>query len=219
MMACSGKLFPVARIIPVTDPACVDEAVRLLAGGQLVCIPTDTVYGIAAVAVNDAAVRTLYAVRARPPDKPLPLLIADAAAASWIADVTPVAHTLMSRFWPGPLTIVMRKALGFRSLALAGQQTVGLRVPDHALVRRIILALDEPITGTSANRAGARPPVSAAEAAFQMGDMVALVIDGGPPAVGRESTVVDITDGSPRVVREGAVSREELSRALGKAVA
>ncbi len=208
-----------ARIIPARDPGCVDEAARLLAGGQLVCVPTDTVYGLAAVAVKDGAVRTLYAVKGRSPDKPVPLLIADAAASSWIADVTPVAHTLMSRFWPGPLTIVMRKAPGFRSLALAKLQTVGLRVPDHALVRRIIRALDEPITGTSANRAGARAPVSAAEAAFQLGDMVALVIDGGPPAVGRESTVIDITTGPPRVVREGAVSREELSRALGKEVA
>ncbi len=207
-----------ARIIPAQEPGCIDEAVRLLAEGQLVCIPTDTVYGIAAVAVNEAAMRTLYAVKGRSRDKPVPLLIADAAAASWIADVTPVAHTLMARFWPGPLTIVMRKAAGFRSLALAGRDSVALRVPDHELVRHIIRSLDEQITGTSANRAGARAPVSAAEVAFQLGDMVALVIDGGTSRRGQESTVIDITTGPPRVVRDGAVSREELSRALGKEV-
>lgn len=193
-------------------------AVRLLHEGQLVCYPTDTVYGIGAAATNEAAVRRLYAVKGRALDKPVPLLIADSGAASWLAEVTPVARTLMSRFWPGPLTIVMRKSPEFRSLALAGRDSIALRVPDHNLVRMIIRALDEPVTGTSANRAGARAPVSAAEAAFQMGDMVSLVIDGGRAARGEESTVIDIT-GAPKILREGAVSRAELGAALGKEVA
>lgn len=208
-----------ANIIPATDPVCIQEAVRLLALGEFVCYPTDTVYGVGADATNDAAVRRLYAVKGRPLDKPMPLLIADEAAASWFADVTPVARTLMHRFWPGGLTIVMRKAEGFRSVALAKQDRIALRVPDHDLVREIIRALGEPITGTSANRAGQRPPRSAPEAAMQLGELVALVIDGGMARGREESTVIDITSDEPRVVREGAVSREELRDALGRDVA
>ncbi len=206
------------QIIRATEPGCIQEAVRLLAAGELVCYPTDTVYGVGADATNDAAVRRLYAVKGRPLDKPMPLLIADEAAAAWFADVTPVARTLMHRFWPGGLTIVMQKAEGFRSVALAKQDRVALRVPDHDLVREIIRVLGEPITGTSANRAGQRSPRSAPEAAMQMGEMVALVIDGGTAKGREESTVLDITSDGPRIVREGAVSREELQEALGRDV-
>src|SRR3990172_8403407 len=110
---------------------------------------------------NMEAVRRLFAVKGRRPDNPMPILIADEAAAAWLADVTPVARSLMVRFWPGALTIVMRKAEGFRSAALAGKETIGLRVPDHDLLRAIIRGAGEPITGTSANRSGARAPVSA----------------------------------------------------------
>ena len=182
-------------------------------------LPTDTVYGLAAAASNDAAVRRLYAVKGRQPDKPLPLLIANTLEAQEIAEVPPLAQQLMSRFWPGALTIVFRKQPGFRSAALAKQETVALRVPDHDLVRDIIRLLGEPITGTSANRSGSRAPVSAAEAALGLGDLVALVIDGGRAPGGVESTVVDVSQGAPRLVREGAVARDEIERVLGRRLA
>lgn len=196
----------------------MEEAARLLRQGELVCYPTDTVYGIGAAAGDDGAVRRLFAVKGRRLDKPVPLLIAGAGDAVWLAEVTPVARTLIDRFWPGALTIVMRKVEGFRSLALAGQDTVALRVPDHPLVREVIQALGEPITGTSANRAGAPPPVSAAEVALQMGEMVSLIIDGGVCGRRRESTVIDITQDPFKILREGVVSREEIEAALGKKV-
>ena len=207
-----------ANILPADDPECAAYAARLLQQGEIICYPTDTVYGIGAAATNDAAVRRLYAVKGRPLSKPLPLLIRDSASASFVAEVTPLAHTLMTRFWPGALTIIMRKLPDFRSLALAGQDTVALRVPDHDLVRDIIRLLGEPITGSSANRSGARSPVSASEAALQLGEMVALVIDGGRSPGGVESTVVDITD-TPAIVREGAITRAEIEQAIGKSVA
>lgn len=207
-----------ANIMPAGHPACIEQAAFLLRQGQLVCYPTDTVYGIGAVASNDDAVRRLYAVKGRTPDKPLPLLIAEASQAARYAEVSPVAKRLMSRFWPGPLTIVMRKAAGFRSAALAGQNMVGLRVPAHDVPREIVRMLGEPLTGTSANRSGARPPVSAAEVAFSLGDMVSLVIDGGRSPGDEESTVVDVSAGAPVVVREGAVRREALTAALGREV-
>ena len=206
------------RIVPESDGASGDEAVRVLRDGGLVCYPTDTVYGIGAAAGDDAAVRRLFAVKGRPLDKPLPLLLADVSDAARVAEVTPLAKALAGRFWPGALTIVMRKAVSYRSLALAGGDTVALRVPDHGLVRRIVRVLGEPVTGTSANRTGARAPVSAAEVAFQMGEMVELIIDGEQPRSRLESTVIDITRDKPEIVREGAVSRGEVEEALGRAV-
>ncbi len=196
----------------------MEEAVRLLRQGELVCYPTDTVYGLAAAAGNAEAVRRVFAAKGRPPDKAMPLLIAAAEDAPRLAEVTPKARALMDRFWPGALTIVMRKAKGYRSVALAGQGTVALRVPDHAVTREIIRALGEPITGTSANRAGAPPPLSAAETALHMGEAVSLVVDGGLCPRGRESTVVDITGDAPRLLRDGAVNREEIEKALGQQV-
>jgi L-threonylcarbamoyladenylate synthase len=112
----------------------------------------------------------------------------------------------------------MRKVDGFRSAALARQNTIALRVPDHDVPREIVRMLGEPLTGTSANRAGSRPPMSAAEVAFSLGDMVSLVIDGGRSEGGVESTVIDVSGGAPVIVREGAVEREELGRVLGREV-
>ena len=202
--------------MPASHPAAIEQAAFLLQQGQLVCFPTDTVYGIGAAASSDDAIRRLYAVKVRSPDKPLPLLISETAEASWYAEVTPVAKSLMARFWPGPLTIVMRKVEGLRSRALAGQNTVALRVPDHDVPRHLVRMLGEPLTGSSANRSGARPPVSAAEVAFSLGEMVSLVIDGGRAPSGEESTVVDVTGAAPVIVREGVVTREELGRVLGR---
>jgi L-threonylcarbamoyladenylate synthase len=139
--------------------------------------------------------------------------------AGWVADVTPVVHKLISQFWPGALTIVMRKLPEFRSLALAKRDTVALRVPANDLVRDIVRGLGEPITGTSANRSGGRPPIAAAEVALQLGEMLPLVIDGGRTPGGMESTVIDVGGPEgPRILREGPVTREQLSKVLGKVI-
>ena len=208
----------VAQIFSAADPYALQAAVHVLRDGGLVCFPTDTVYGIGAAAGDDAAVRRLFAVKGRPPDKPLPLLLAEPADAARVAEVTSLAKTLGHHFWPGALTIVMRKSPSYRSLALGGGDTVAVRVPDHELVRRMVRDLGSPVTGTSANRAGAPAPVSAAEVAFQMGEMVELIIDGGRSRERAESTVVDITSTPPELLREGAVSREEVEEVLKRAV-
>jgi L-threonylcarbamoyladenylate synthase len=207
-----------ARVVPATDRACVEEAVGILRGGGLVCYPTDTVYGIGAAAGDDDAVRRLFAAKGRSPEKALPLLLAEASDAAGVAEVTPPAMALARRFWPGALTIVMRKLQSYRSLALAGGETVALRVPNQDVVRAIVRALGEPLTGTSANRAGTPAPVSAREVASQMGELVEIIIDGGPCRARAESTVVDITRGVPEVLREGPVSRGEIEEAVGRAV-
>ncbi len=216
--AVSGNLVGVAEIISQSDRRALELAVSALKSGELVVYPTDTLYGLGAAAGNEEAVRRLFAAKGRSPSKAVPLLVADAMMASWVADVTPVAHRLMSALWPGALTIVMRRLDSYHSAALAGGNTVALREPDHDFALSMIAAVGEPVVGTSANRSAGRAAVSAAEAAFQFGDMVALTVDGGW-ASGVESTVIDITqEDGPVVVREGAVTHEEIEGALGRAL-
>lgn len=206
-----------AEIVSAKEPGIVEHAVALLAGGDLVVYPTDTVYGIGAAASNEEAIRRLFSIKGRSLDKALPLLLSDKSMVGRIAEEVPAAGlNLMDRFWPGGVTIVMKRRPGFRSLALAGEETVALRVPDEDVVRDIVHTLGEPITGTSANRSGSRSPVSAQEAAMQLGDLVPLVIDGGPRHGGVESTVIDITVSPARILREGAVTRGELESLLGR---
>lgn len=208
------------EMIPEDTPGLADQAVNLLRAGALVVYPTDTLYGLGTASRNEEAVRRLFSVKGRPPSQGLPLLVSGPVMAEWVASVTPIGHTLMSAFWPGGLTIVMRRNESFHSAALAGGDTVALRAPDRRIVLDMIHGLGEPITGTSANRSGSRPPSSAAEIAFLFGDMVALVIDGGPVGRGVESTIIDITESSrPLILREGAVSREIIESTLGRPVA
>lgn len=215
----SVNLDVMPEIIPASDPRVVELAVHALLGGELVAFPTDTVYGLGAAVSNEGAVRKMFAAKGRAPSKAVPLLVADNAMATWVAEITPAAHLLIGAFWPGPLTIVMPKLERFHSLALGKEKTVAVRVPDQALVRNIIWGLGEPITGTSANRAGARSPISAAEVAMGLGEMISFVIDGGLVRSRAESTVVDVTGQSAIILREGAVTKEELQRVLGKALA
>jgi L-threonylcarbamoyladenylate synthase len=208
----------VAEIVPASDARIVEYAASLLSRGEVVCYPTDTVYGIGAAASNEEGIRRLYAIKGRSLDKAVPLLIAQSIDAERIAEVPAEAIRLIEMFWPGPLTLVMKRKQGFRSLALANQDTVALRVPDEDVVRDIIATVREPIVGTSANRSGSRSPTSAAEVSMQLGQMVELIIDGGPRRGGQESTVVDITPPQFRVVREGVASREELAEASGRKI-
>ncbi|MCI0831636.1 MAG: threonylcarbamoyl-AMP synthase [Chloroflexi bacterium] len=216
LRAVSGNLEGVAEIISQSDRRALEVAVSALKAGELVVYPTDTVYGLGAAAGNEDAVRRLFAAKGRSPSKAVPLLVADALMATWVAEVTPVAHNLMSALWPGALTIVMRRLDSYQSVALADGDTVALREPGHEFALGMIAAVGEPVVGTSANRSAGRAAVSAAEAAFQFGDMVALAVDGGR-MTGVESTVIDITrESGPMIVREGAVTQEEIERVLGR---
>lgn len=195
--------------------AVLERAARCLLEGGLVAIPTDTLYGLAAAASNDRAVRRLFEVKERPSDRPLPILIASTGDADLIAtDIPPVARRLMEAFWPGGLTLVLSRHPGFRSLALAGGDTVAVRVPDHPVALELLRRLGEPITGTSANLSGLPGPRTAEEVRRQLGDRVDLIVDGGPCPGGIESTVVDCTVDPPRLLREGAVSTAQIEAAL-----
>ncbi len=204
------------KIAAGAERSCLEEAAKLLRQGDLVCYPTDTVYGLGAAAGNESAVRRVFAVKERSLVKAMPLLIADIDDAPRLAEVTPAARALMEYFWPGALTIVMRKAERYRSLALGGQSTIALRIPDHPVTQEIIRLLGEPITGTSANLASAAPPISATEAEIAVGAMVSLIVDGGASAQGRESTIVDITGTLPKIARSGAVRTERIEDVLAQ---
>ena len=212
-LGCYTRSYEMARIVKADAEGALPEAVAVLKGGGLVVYPSDTVYGLAAAASDERAVERAFVVKGRDAGKALSLLLADAADLEPVcAEVPSLARVLADRYWPGPLTLVLRRSPGFHSAALGGGDTVAVRVPDHPFLRELIRALSEPITGTSANRSGRPACRSAQEVERELGDAVDLIIDGGPSGEGPESTVVDVTRGLPAILREGAIPRADVER-------
>jgi L-threonylcarbamoyladenylate synthase len=181
-----------------------DAAIDALRGGQAIVLPTDTVYGIAVLASVAGSTQQLFSIKERPADVPLPVLVADAQQgfALW-EEVPAVAHGLVGAWWPGKLTIVLPRAASFTADIGGAGRTVGVRAPAHHVPRALAARLG-PLVTTSANRHGRPTPATAAAVAAELGDRVALVIDGGV-CDGAPSTVVDCTGGAVRVLREGAI--------------
>jgi L-threonylcarbamoyladenylate synthase len=192
----------------------LDRAVRVLREGGVIAMPTDTLYALAAAAGDAQAVARVYAIKGREADKALPLFVSGLEMAERFAVFNPMARQLARRFWPGALTIVLPKQPGFDSDALAGGDTVALRVPDSDIARSVIEALGEPITATSANLSGGADPSTAGEVRRQIGDRIDYLLDGGPCPVGLASTIVDCCGAVPVVLRPGAVSRKAIDAAL-----
>lgn len=200
-----------------TDP---ERAVRVLRAGGLVGMPTETVYGLAADADQEAAVRRVYAAKGRPTSHPLIVHLAGPDRVDeWAADVPDVAHRLGEALWPGPLTLLLRRGPRVLDVVTGGRPTVALRVPAHALALAVLDRLDGGFVAPSANRFGRVSPTVAADVITELGDDVDLVLDGGPCTVGVESTIVDLTGSRPTVLRPGGVSRERLAELLGHEVA
>mgnify|MGYP001186243667 CR=1 FL=1 len=198
------------------DPARIEEAVRLLNAGELVAFPTETVYGLGADARNPAAVARIFAAKGRPASHPLIVHVSGIPAAQeWIADLPGSARRLADAFWPGPLTIVLPKAAGVPAAITGGQSTVALRAPAHPVARALLAAFGDGIAAPSANRYGRISPTCAADVHEELGDRVALVLDGGPCEVGLESTIVACIGGSVTLLRPGAVSRSQLEDIVG----
>ena len=197
----------------------VDAAVGHLKRGGVVAIPTDTLYGLAASAVDPDAVARVFAIKGRPAGMAMPVLLADAEDMDlYASDVSEVARELARRFWPGPLSLVLRRSAALPDAATAGGDTVALRVPDHPVPRAIARRLGAPITGTSANPSGQPPATTAAAVHEQLGDAVDLVVDAGESPIGEGSTVLDATGPTLIVLREGAVSITDISNAAGMTV-
>ncbi len=199
----------VLRVDP--DAPAPRRAVETLRAGGVVVYPTDTVYGLGCDATNPAAVRRVFEIKGRPPDQPVPVLLGDVREAFDLAEVGEGARRLMRRFWPGPLTLVLRSRGVVAEMVTAGTGTVGLRVPDHPVPRALVRACGFPLVGTSANSTGRPAPVSVPQVLSDLDGRVELVLDGGRLR-GRPSTVVDCTGDRPRVIRPGPISAEAVER-------
>ncbi len=202
----------------------IAQATATLACGELVTIPTETVYGLAADACNDLAVAKIFTVKGRPAEHPLIVHVADAAGAAAFADRVPAfAQALMDRCWPGPLTLILPRREGVASAAAGGQPTIGLRCPAHPVAHALLVAClqaQPPVTGLaapSANRFGKVSPTTAAHVQSEFGNSL-LVLDGGPCMVGIESTIVDCTRAVPVLLRPGMLSRDEVEAVCGMRV-
>lgn len=207
MRACS-------KSVQAADTPGVQAAAQCLAAGGLVVYPTETLYGLGADATNVDAVDRLIAVKGRESGKPISVIVANAAmAATVVAVVPPVAATLMDRFWPGPLTIVLEAAPTMPAPLTAGTGTIGLRVSSHPVAAALVRELGRPVTTPSANPAGQPPPVRLEAAVAYFGDRVDLYLDGGPVRGEPASTVVDAR-GVVRILRPGAIPAEVIETAV-----
>ena len=198
------------------DPAIIARAAALLRNGDVVAFPTETVYGLGADATNPEAVKRIYEAKGRPAYNPLIVHVPDAASARRLAASWPSeADAVTERWWPGPLTLVVRKSAMIADIVTAGLPTVALRVPSHPVAQAILRAAGIPIAAPSANLSGMTSPSQARHVEKSLGGRIPLIIDGGPTEVGIESTVVDLSGATPRLLRPGSISREALERILG----
>jgi L-threonylcarbamoyladenylate synthase len=200
-------------------PEEIARAVELLRAGDVVGMPTETVYGLAGDGFNPAALARIFEIKRRPLYDPLILHFADAEAAFGVArDVPEQARKLAAQFWPGPLTLVVLKRDTVPDLATSGLPQVAIRVPSHPVAQALLRAFNGPLAAPSANRFGRISPTDAAAVRTELGDAVPLVLDGGPCAVGVESTVLEVTAGAIRLLRAGGISVEEIERVVGPIV-
>jgi L-threonylcarbamoyladenylate synthase len=204
--------------IEAPTPAAIARAAALLRSGELVAFPTETVYGLGADAGNPAAVRRIFAAKGRPAEHPVIVHLYDTARlADWARAVPKSAMALAAAFWPGPLTLILPRASRVADIVTGGQHSVGLRVPSHPVARALLEAFADGIAAPSANRFGRISPTTARHVADDLGDAVAMILDGGACALGIESTIVSFAGEEPVLLRPGAIAVPELSRVLGRA--
>lgn len=197
----------------------IQKAVEILRAGGLVALPTETVYGLGADATNREAVAKVFAVKGRPPAHPLIVHIGGAEwLDEWAREIPDAARRLAAKFWPGPLTLILKRSDRVIDHVTGGQDTVGLRVPDQADTLRIIRELGHPIAAPSANRFGRVSPTSADHVREDLGDEIDFIVDGGPCRVGIESTIVDMSCEKPEILRLGAITEAEVAEVVGRPV-
>ncbi|MDM8238809.1 L-threonylcarbamoyladenylate synthase [Pseudoflavonifractor phocaeensis] len=195
----------------------MDEAAAILRDGGLVGIPTETVYGLGANGLNEEAVAHIFEAKGRPPDNPLILHIPDA---SWLEryckDIPLTAYKLADAYWPGPMTMILRRKDIVPDAVTAGLDTVGMRCPAHPLCRAIIDAAGVPVAAPSGNTSGRPSPTTAQHMLEDMDGKIDAIVDGGPCSVGVESTIIDLTDTPARLLRPGGITLEQLEAVLGE---
>jgi L-threonylcarbamoyladenylate synthase len=205
------------RLLPA-NAAAIAEAARALADGKLVAFPTETVYGLGARADDPRAVAALYAAKGRPSFNPLIAHVRDLEAAKRLGIFDEDALKLANKFWPGPLTIVIKaaEAGAVCELARAGLETIAIRMPAHPIARDLLAAVPFPIVAPSANRSGHVSPTTAQHVTDDLDGAIDLILDGGATPVGLESTIVDFSGASPRLLRSGGIARAEIEKVAGR---
>ena len=207
--------------MPLTgaDEAAIAAGAKALAAGRLVAFPTETVYGLGADALDPAAVARVFAAKGRPTDHPLICHVASIEQIGpLVAEVTPAARELAEAFWPGPLTLVMARSGAVPNAVTGGRDTVAVRVPAHPVALALLRAFGGPVAAPSANRFGRPSPTTAADVEDELGDAVAVILDGGTCEIGIESTVLDLTTDPPQVLRPGRIAAEQMAQVLGRPV-
>ena len=190
-------------------------AAGIIENGGLVGVPTETVYGLAANGLDETAVVKIYEVKGRPETKPISLLVSGMSdVEKFCRDIPQAAYRLAEKFWPGPLTMVLLKRDNVPSVVTAGGDTVGVRCPDHPRTLKLIACSGRPLAAPSANLSGQPSPKAAADVLKVFDGKIEAVIDGGPCAVGVESTILDLTSQPPRILRQGGLAREAIEQVL-----
>lgn len=198
-------------------PLNIQAAAEAILNGELVCMPTETVYGIAADATNPEAVQKIFEAKERPEENPLIVHVSDFVQLEDVVREWPdAAEILANRFWPGPLTLVLKKAESIPDIVTGGLDTVAVRMPDHPVALDLIEACGVPLAAPSANRFMQLSPTRADHVDPSLADRVTMILDGGPCRIGLESTVVDVSHHPPRILRPGGISRGHIQAALGR---
>jgi L-threonylcarbamoyladenylate synthase len=207
------------RALLPQDDRDIQSAAEIIRGGGLVGLPTETVYGLAANALDPAAIRSIYEAKGRPHDNPIIVHVASPEEIAPLCTGIPdVAKKLMDEFWPGPLTLILRRSPAVPCEVSAGLDTIAVRCPDHTVARDVIRLAGVPIAAPSANPSGHPSPTCARHVMADMAGKIDAVLDGGPCLVGLESTVIDVTVTPPRILRPGGVTAEQLRACLGEVV-
>jgi L-threonylcarbamoyladenylate synthase len=212
--------MPETRVLRVnpTEPEkeVIAEAAAVIRSGGLVAFPTETVYGLGADALNEAAVRRIFGVKGRPPDNPIIVHVADRDSVYLLASEVPrAAEELISRFWPGPMTLVLKRTELVPAVTCGGLETVAVRMPAHPVALELIEEAGVPIAAPSANVSGSPSPTSAEHVLRDLGGKIEMVLDGGPAEIGVESTVIDMTVDPPELLRPGGLPLEEIEGVIG----
>lgn len=204
------------RILQAAEATSISLAVEELQAGNVIAIPTDTVYGVAADGFNIDAIDKLFAVKDRSRDKPIPLLLAEPSDLALVAvDLPKAAELLAERLWPGGLTLVVHANVQVPAILRAERNSVAVRVPDHPVPRNLARLLRRPLAATSANLSGGPNPSTASEVEIQLKGRLGLILDGGQVGMGLASTVVDLTVTPPRILRRGAETVDQIESLLG----
>ena len=202
-----------ARILDGNNESEIDECVKALRAGSVIGIPTETVYGLAAIATNSSAINLVFTIKERPTSHPLILHIADVSMLDdWATNISSEARALCKKFWPGPLTLILHKSDKVLTEVTGGRDTVAIRCPNHSVTTKLLKKLNDAVVAPSANKFGKVSPTTAKHVVNDLGSDISIVLDGGDCSIGLESTIIDCTTTPPQLLRTGAITAEHILR-------